>query len=110
VQEEQLKKPLFGHPSRGATNTDESLVLSRLEWEGVRMMHSARYARRPLASPDAIRCQHCGADIEKMREAVRLSKDIIAGIERAFRSALELAEDGLNQLEQVNLGQIPATF
>ena len=108
LDEEELEKADFEEiPVETAPPLDESLVLSRLE--GTSSEDSfCPLCSRVLTDPDGTRCPHCGADIEKAREAVRLSREIIAGIERAFRQGdFEEAEEGLKQLDQVNLGKVP---
>jgi tetratricopeptide (TPR) repeat protein len=103
LQDEGLDKAeLEELPVDEAPQLDESAALSRLE--GTRGEDAfCPICSKVLTSPRVARCPHCGADIEAAREAIKLSEDIIHGIERALRQGdLEVAEEGLMQLDRVS--------
>lgn len=108
MEEEELEKADYEEiPVESAPPLDESILLSRLEGRSTEDSFCP-LCSKVLIDPDARRCPHCGADIDKAREAMHLSKEIIAGIERAFRQGdFKGAETGLIQLDQINLGELP---
>jgi tetratricopeptide (TPR) repeat protein len=108
LEEEELEKANYEDiPIETTPVLDESVLLSRLEGR-LSEESFCPLCSKVLTDPDTNRCPHCGADIKSAREAIRLSKEIIAGIERAFRQGdFEGAEEGLEQLDQINLGQVP---
>ena len=108
MEEEQLDKAAYEDiPVETAPVLDESLILARLEGRPAEESFCP-LCSKVLTDPDAKRCPHCGADIENARQVMHLSDEIIAGVERMLRHGdFEKAEEGLKQLEQVNLGQVP---
>jgi len=108
LEEEQLDKAAYEEiPTETAPVLDESVVLARLEGRSSEESFCP-LCSKVLTDPDATRCPHCGADIENARQVIRLSGEIIAGIERALRQGdFEKAEEALKQLDQVSVGQVP---
>ncbi len=108
LEEEELEKVDYGQiPIETPLKLDENIHLARLAGRSTDDSFCP-LCSKVLTDPEARRCPHCGADIEQARKAVKLSRDIIAGIERAFRQGdFEAAEEGLKNLDQINLGELP---